>query len=252
MAASLSAIVYGDSGAGKSSVAQTMPKPRLILDAEGGSKYARCHGRKVAKIYWNPETEEIPEDDGTWETCVVVCRKFGTMRLVFTALNEQPHPFKSLGLDSLTEIQKRCKDAIMASDDRTSEGKLTHMAERQWGLLLGAMENLVRSLRDLTMHPKYPLDVVLILALMASKEHEKNKPAVQGALGVSLPGYVDVVGYLGTLEDEETGEIERRLLIQPHKDYQAKDRTFVLTEHYGNVIADPDFTAMLNVLQEEA
>ncbi len=248
--ASISILIYGEPGSGKSWLGQTGPRPTLTLDAEGGSRYARRHGKKVRRIAWDPESNPPPKDDGTWDNCVVYVRSFDTMRQVFKWLNENEHPFKTLVLDSLTEIQQRCKDSLLSQDDRTSEdGVMTHMSERQWGLLLDAMKNLVRSMRDLTFHPGYPLDAVVILALAIKKEGQL-KPAVQGALGTHMPGYLDVEGFLGTVETE-TGKMKRKLRIQPNEAVEAKDRTFVLTEHYGRILTDPDIEEMISVLNEE-
>jgi len=246
---SISILIHGEPGSGKSWLGQTGPRPILTLDAEGGSRFARRHGEKVRRVVWDPEEDGPPEYDGTWDNCVVYVRDFDTMRQVFKWLNENEHPFKTLVLDSLTEIQQRCKDALLGMDERTEDGAMTHMSERQWGLLLDSMKNLVRSMRDLTFHPDYPLDAVVILALTVKKEGE-FKPAVQGALGTHLPGFMDVEGFLGVVESE-TGKMQRKLRIQPNEVVEAKDRTYVLTEHFGRIISEPDIEDMLKVLNDE-
>ena len=182
----LSILVHSEPGAGKSWFGQTSPRPILTLDAEGGSRYAKRHGQKVRKVSWDPLSGPPPEADGTWDTCVVIVHKFEVMQKAWEWLNTYDHGFKSLVIDTLDEIQKRCKDDISGGET---------MTERNWGQLLVKMEQLVRlQLRDLTFHPTHPLDAVVILAHTDLKKN-KYRPAVQGALGVSLPGYVDVEGY---------------------------------------------------------
>lgn len=51
----ISALVYGFAKAGKSSLADSGPVPRLILDIEGTSFWTPSRKR-----YWNPMTEPIP------------------------------------------------------------------------------------------------------------------------------------------------------------------------------------------------
>jgi hypothetical protein len=195
---------------------------------------------RVKKVVWDP-TRDAPPEPGDWETCQVFVRDFNTVRRAYEYLNTGKHPFQSVVMDSLTEIQKRCKDAITGGEAPS---------ERQWGDLLSQMELLVRAFRDLVFHPVKPLDAVLFLALTTNKNGGKFKPAVQGALGVSLPGYVDLEGYLGSFPNEEGG-MERRMLIQPHQLFEAKDRTHTLTEHYGSVIVNPDVEEMLGVLNND-
>lgn len=240
-------LVHGDSGAGKSWLGQTTPWPRLILDAEGGSrapKRLRADGtaERIPQIEWDPSKDEPPKLKD-WESCHVVIRSFDTLARVYEWLITGNHPFRSVVMDSLTEIQKRCKDAIKEAADEV-------MNERMWGILLDRMESLVRAFRDLVFHETHPLECVLILALTKEVNY-KFKPAVQGALGVSLPGYVDTVGFLAAATNDATGADEWRLLIKPMPQFEAKDRTHTLYAHYGPVIVNPNITEMLELLNKE-
>lgn len=244
MTESLCLLVHGEEGVGKSWLGQTTPTPRLVLDAEGGSRTPRrmVDGTAVRqrKIDWDPVHDEPPVADGSWDTCHVLVRDYHDIEAAYAWLNSGKHPFKSAVIDSLTEVQKRCKDAIAGVETPT---------ERDWGLLLIKLEHLVRGFRDLVFHPSNKLEAVVILALT----HEKNgkrRPAVQGALGVSLPGYVDVEGYLFVTVDEEQKET-RKLLIVPRDGFAAKDRTHVLSQHYGPAVSNPDVEAMLDVYNDE-
>ncbi len=242
------ALVHGEPDAGKSWLGQTTPAPRLVLDAEGGSRHVRkiVNGRaeRVPMVRWDPMRDAPPVDDGTWEMCEVYVRDFNVIKRVYQYLNEGAHPFRSVVLDSLTEIQKRCKDAI------SGEGT---PSERQWGELLIQMEQMIRlQFRDLTFHPTHPIECIVVLALTQERgRNSKSRPAVQGALGTSLPGYVDLEGYLASSLGDD-GIPERRMLIHNHELYEAKCRLHDLTEHYGSVIANPNFTDMLDILNTEA
>ena len=50
------AVIHGESGAGKSQLADTIPGPRLILDAEGGSEFTPSWPKQI----WNPDVYGPP------------------------------------------------------------------------------------------------------------------------------------------------------------------------------------------------
>lgn len=246
---SINAVIYGESGAGKSFVADTVPAPRLILDAEGGSEFTPSW----PKVMWNPNVYAPPGMQGCepgqeqiTETTRVIVRDWQTLTRIYQWLDSGNHMFQSVVMDSLTEIQKRCIDKI------SSTGQ---MQTQDWGQLLRDMETLVRQFRDLKHHPVRPLRAIVVLALIGEKEG-KFRPLVQGNLARTLGGYYDLVGYLYT-EQTPSGAIARRMLIQPMGQYSAKDRTHILTKTLGPVIpirdADTggdgyDLNDLLNIL----
>ncbi|GAA2141734.1 hypothetical protein GCM10009760_26220 [Kitasatospora kazusensis] len=220
---SLIALVHGESGAGKTPVAHTAPKPLLVLDAENGSRFVHS-----SKVRWDPLTQAPPEP-GDWETCIVATRDYATLDAAYRWLASGKHPFRSVALDSLTEIQKRCKDSIAGPDEQFTEAK--------WGSLLARMERLMRDFRDLTMHPTNPLQAVVFVALTGEKQG-KYRPLVQGGLSLSLAGFVDVIGflYVGT---DDTGQPARMMLVQPTEQHVAKDRTGAITAAHGAAVPGP-------------
>ena len=229
MARSLTVVVHGESGVGKSWFADTAPGPRLVLDAEGGNKFTPSK-----KTTWDASKDDPPEADGSWDTCLVTIPNFQVLGQVYQWLNSGKHPFKSVVLDSLTEIQKKCMDSIAGTNQPT---------QQDWGALLRQMESLVRLFRDLTMHPKKPLESVVIVAMTSVKD-DKYRAHVQGQLGVTLPYFVDVVGYMYTKADPETNEQTRHMLVQPTDRFDAKDRT----DRLGTVIDNPNVEHMLDTV----
>lgn len=233
---SLTAVVHGESGVGKSWFGDSVPGPRLILDAEGGSRFTPSK----PKILWDPQAD-APPAPGEWETCVTFVRDFGTLSRVFAWLNSGNHPFVSVVMDSLTEIQKRCLDAIVGTNAPQTQ---------DWGSLLRQMEGLVRQYRDLTMHPTKPLKCVLFLCLSSEKgRNGKISAHLQGQLGTTLPGFVDLVGYLYTeVDPDRPGHLHRKLLVQPYDGFQAKDRTDVISKTFGAVI-DVEKYGVVQIMQ---
>lgn len=236
---SLSIIVHSEPGVGKTRLANTAPAPRLILDAESGSRFLPS-----PKIEWDPLTQPMPVADGTWENCVVYARTYAQVSMVDQWLCSGQHPFRSVSMDTITEVQKRLVDQVAGVEQPT---------QQQWGDILRGLEDMARKWRDLLVHPTNPLEVVCVLAQTHFKD-DKFRPWVKGQLELSLPGFFDVVGYMHTEIDMTNpgGRPLRKLLIAPQGMFVAKDRTDYLTEAYGTVITNPDITQMLGLLPQEA
>lgn len=231
----LSMIVHAESKVGKSWFSGTMPGPRLYLDIESRSRFVPL-GRRVA---WDPR-QSIPDDIDEGTTVVVKVTDFDAVGLVYQWLAAGKHPFRSLIVDSLTELQKRLVDKIAGAGQMETQG---------WGELLRRMESLVRKMRDLSDPPAGmpPLNVLFICGSV--EKDGKVRPLLQGALGNSLAYHVDLVGHMDVRPDPSNpAAVVRCLRIQPTLNVVAGDGTDILTQHYGPEIMGPDFSAMLAVL----
>lgn len=235
-ATTLAAVIHGESGSGKSYFGGTTPAPRLILDCEGGSRFIRANRRKK---FWDPLKEPVPENDGTWDACFVNVRDWQTLYAAYSVLANGDHPFRSVVVDSLTEAQKRLIDDVAGVDQPTLQ---------EWGTVGRNLEDMVRKLRDLTFHPSKPLDAVVLLCLSHQRDNEL-RPFLKGQIELTLPGFVDVVGYLYT--DASSGAVKHYMLIAPARNIIAKDRTAILTEKYGLAVEDANFSEWLRLLDEE-
>lgn len=246
---SLAICLQGEPGTGKSWLGSSAPAYRLVLDAEGGSRFA-----PGVKTYWNPSAEPPPTpgqgrakpgppSDANpvvaldWHTCIVQLNDFSMMKSALDWLISGKHPFRSVIVDSITELQKRVIDQTSGINQPT---------QQDWGEVLRVTEDLVRKLRDLMWHPTRPLECVVFIALSHLRDG-KFRPFVKGQLELSLPGFVDVVGYL-YVEVDADQQLTRKLLIAPLGDFDAKDRTHALTVTYGPVIPNPNLETMLRVI----
>lgn len=233
----LAAVVHGESGSGKSTLGGTTPVPRLVLDAEGGSRYVKAHRRRIK---WDPINESAPEWDGSWDTCIVTILDWRTLYAAYERLSTGDHPFRSLIVDSLTEAQKRLVDDVAGTDQPTLQ---------DWGTIGRNFEDMIRRLRDLTFHPVKPIEAVLLICLSHLRDGE-TRPFLKGQIELTLPAFVDVVGYLFT-DTQGGGTIERRLLIEPANNIIAKDRTGALLETYGPVVTNANISEWLEIIQAE-
>ena len=224
---SISAILHGDSKAGKSTAAYTMPAPRLLIDAERA--YRWLPGQK---IFWNPLVEEPPilgqgrinRQDPTvyqidWETCVVVVDNWATFEKTYQWLNQGQHPFKSVIIDSITEIQVKIKEQITSGN---MDAKLQFDG---WNTVLNRTEGLCRDFRDLTEHLHHPVSVAV--TAMTELKDGKWRPYVQGSGSKKLPYFFDVIGYV----------YQERVVDPANPQIPARTAHRVLTGHDPNIIS---------------
>jgi len=240
--AALSLLVHGMSKTGKSTFSSTAPLPALVLDAEGSWKFITERGYNTGiplrQRLWDPMDGPPPRHDGTWDVCRVVVQDWPTLSRVHDWLRTEPHDFLTLTLDSISEIQRRCKKNIKTSGQ---------LQMQDWGMLLDQMSELLRNFRDLTDNPRNNLRVAVFIA--ESKKTEGTwGPSVQGQITAQLPYMFDLVGYhyAQSVSDEHGGSTHsiRRLLIGPPQ------LEFVVGERVqgrlGMVVDNPDITEMIN------
>lgn len=231
----LSILVHGHSKVGKTTFAATAPYPRLLLDVESASRFLQ-----VNKVYWDPNDGPPPVADGSWDTCIVLVRDYDTVLKVYQWLQSGQHQFRSLILDSISELQVRLKERI------AGRGQLQ---TQQWGEVLTALAGLMRDFRDLTMHPTNPLEAVVLTAMTQNRDG-MYKPYLQGQLATVIPYFFDVTGYLYVdqvaTEDPTAPLVEvRRLLTRKHPMFEAGERVQGLIPP---VVDNPSVEGMLNTI----
>lgn len=213
MKRSLSVTIHSGAGDGKSWFGDTSPAPRLVLEAEGGSRFAPS----TPKIKWDPLRQQMPVNDGTWQTCLVDVRDYKVLDHVVRLLEQGDHPFRSVIVDTLTEAQSRCLHSLIGTNQARTQ---------DWGDLLRIVEDHVRRLRDLTIIDDNPVEVVVLILQATDKGTvtTKTMPDLRGRLGNTLPTFTDVVGYIRTKRDENL-QLVREIQFQPADGIVAKDRT---------------------------
>lgn len=200
----ISLLLHGAPKAGKTTLANTVPAPRLVLDAESGSFWAP--GRKIA---WDPRREPVPYWDGSWDTCMVTVHDISTVSAAYDQLRTGRHPFNGLVMDSLTEIQQRMMDSLAGTKQ---------MSRDHWGALLRQVNAMIRQFRDLITHPVRPLWGICYICGTHQRDG-KWRPLLQGGGQDFVPYYVDVLGYLAAMADGT-----RQLLIGPHPQFETGER----------------------------
>ena len=246
MIESLSLLVHAFSKVGKTTLAATSPAPICMLDAEGGAKFLRnaeslvqMYGRPIELREWVP-TEPPPRYDGTWDICIVNIRDWQTVTQVYNWLSQAEHDFQSLVVDSITEVQRRCKQQLKGTEA---------LKIQDWGTLLVQMDMIIRGFRDLTLHPVRPLRVVVFIAETRQSQAGKWKPYMQGQIEVALPYWMDIVGYLyiemlQNAQGQPTIPV-RRLLIGQNQMYEAGER---VQGRLGTYVDNPNIFQMYSTI----
>ncbi len=177
--------------------------PVLILDVEGGTFSIR---------------EKFPDVD------VIRISSWAEMSKVYNDLYDGNHPYKTVGLDSLTEIQKMGMYGIMTAlvaepDNKDRDPDIPSV--REWGKNIEQTRKLVRAFRDLPMN-------VIFTALEMSDRNPRTgltvtKPSLSGKLSGEVAGFLDEVLYMyvKTVDNEP----QRLLLTRKTEDKVAKDRS---------------------------
>ena len=216
----LSWFIHGHAKAGKSSLGDSGPRPRLIVDVEGTSVWTPSR-----KTYWNPLRETPPQLDQrmtagygqvsytpSWESCIVIAQEADTVFSTYQTLVSGRHPFNSLSMDSVTEVQQRVMDSL-------SKG-FGQIPREAWNGLLRRVMKMARDYRDLINNPVKPLwSVTFIAGTHWNINTTRWEPLMQGQIQDYFPYYVDVLGYLGAMPNGE-----RQLLIGPHPQYATGER----------------------------
>lgn len=203
-------LFYGDSGVGKTTIAgsaDAVPsmRPVLFVDIEGGTESLK---------------HSYPEVD------TVRVLNWAQMQDLYNELYEGNHPYKTIVLDSLTEIQKFNMYSIMGKViQKRPDLDEDVPSMREWGINLEQMRKFVRGFRDLEMH-------TIFTALAKSDKDQKSgvttvKPSLSGKLADEVAAFLDVVCYyyVKQIGDGEDAEFRRLLLTQKTDQHIAKDRT---------------------------
>lgn len=230
----LKMLIYSPAGHGKTTLLGTAQddertNPILILDYEGG--VGSLVGRRSAI-------------DGK-EVAVATIRSMNDYESILKYLKSGDHPYKSIGVDSLSEAHML---ALMSRLDPAISGRTRknedQLDENDYGIVLTQMRRFMRDFRNLPMHVIY---TALAKETSDVREGLIKKPALPGQFAEDVLGIPEVVGYLATTQLDE-GETARVLVLQNYPKIRSKARM-----PYGitapNEIMNPTITDILDCLR---
>lgn len=206
-------LVYGEGGVGKTTFTSTAPNP-IIADCENGSKYFGLRGISVD---------------------AAVIESWSDMKEFLTLAKDDK--YETVVIDPIGELMEKLKAFMSAQGDSKLVQKDGNPTMAGWGWLKDTMRKYVKILRDSGKH-------VIIVAHLDEKPDEDRlvkRPEIQTKLSSDLVNIVDIVGYMTTYTDAESGEDKRIIIVDPSSDKMvAKDRTGQLGRyippHFGEIV----------------
>jgi phage nucleotide-binding protein len=198
-------LVYGQAGAGKTSLIKTLPQP-IVLSAEGGLLSIQDADLPFIEIGNMADLKEAYE----W------------------LVSKEGDAFKSVALDSISEIA----EVVL-----NHEKKATKDPRQAYGAMQEQMADIIRAFRDL------PGKHIYMSAKLEKTQDEMGRvlyaPSMPGnKTGQSLPYFFDEVLALRVEKDSE-GATQRALMCDSDGLWLAKDRSGKLDSWEA-----PDLTAV--------
>lgn len=218
-------LIFAPSGAGKTvflGTAQADPRtsPMLVLDFEGGSESLDGLDIDIAPI-----------------------RDWDTFNEAYELLTENEHGYKSVGIDSISEVHKWALLEILRKEGGSRDNP-DLVQQGDYGTATTQMRKLLRAFRDLPMHVFY---VGHAKDTDIPKEGRVRVPDLAGQLAEEVVGLMSVSGYLALTEDEE-GEDMRLLLLNGYPKFRIKARS-PWGQQAVSEIEHPDITKLLDALR---
>lgn len=232
-------LIYGDPGSGKTVLAGSAQaveamSPVLVVDVEGGSYSLRAF---------------YPDID------VVRVKALSELVKVYETLATTDHGYKTVVLDSLTEIQKMVMSDIMrevVEEDSDRDPDVPSI--REWGKSGEQMRRIIRRFRDLDMH-------VIFTALVDEVQDKKGRrtffPMLSGKLKKEAAGFMDIVVYMygkmvkindkGEIDPEAPESKHRFVLTSGTDEYVCKDRS----SRMPAIMLDPTMTLIHETINQE-
>ena len=216
----LNLLVYGVSGAGKTTLAasaQDSPygKDVLFIDVEGGTR--SISDRPDIAVY-----HPVKWDD---------------LRDVFQALNAGGHNFKTVVVDSLSEVQTMALKSVV--------GDVATPGQRSWGATNEKLIDFVRALKGLA----YTQQINSVFTALVREEKDQNgallaRPAMTPGSTLNVTAAVDNVGYL-----TKDAKGKRILYLEGTNNFIAKTREPIKGRKLPAAFENPTLVDVLAALR---
>lgn len=228
----VSMITYGRSGTGKTTFASTWPKPMLLLDIKDDG------------------TDSIKDIEGV---DVLTIDNWDDFERIYWFLKSGDHEYKSIHIDTVTQLQDKCKDHV------TKGARM--VTQNQWGEIAGMMGTWVMNYRDLT-EEKIHVHFIAQDRLTESDtdEEEDNQidpivgPRLMPSLASKVNAAVKVIGntYISEVVSKEDNKMSKadvfRMRLGPHAYYITKIRKPKKAK-MPSYIDDPTFDTIMDIMQ---
>lgn len=235
----ISMILYGHYGAGKTTLAETAPGPRLWLDTEGG----------ITVIDWDDPDNLVPPDPlpsriDSWNEAVEILE---ALEATGDGLREI---CRTIILDTATMLGEMLDKQILQEQGPTNRVHKEVLSQADYGLHATRILDYLERLRRL------PANVVVIAHITDKlwtdefgQTRRETFPALGGSKAPQLaPGRFDIMGYLGIRPDDEGTRV---LQIQHLQNRQAKARIpKQVRDQVPGLIEHPNLSKLFSMILE--
>lgn len=176
----LNMMIYGGSGVGKTLLGGTAAtvaemSPLLVIDAEEGSM----------------TLNNLKDFSGDID--VVKLENWRTMQSIYNDLYKGEHPYKTVMIDSGTEVQQLAMNDVLGTTGRVLDIGVTPEF-KDWYKNTEQIRRMIRAFRDLPMH-------TIVTALEMDSQDPRTKvmmkrPAFSNKLSQQIPAFFDTVFYM--------------------------------------------------------
>lgn len=232
---SVSALVYGRSGTGKTAFAGTWPKPALLLDIreKGTETISQVEDIEVLRIERWEEFEQI-----------------------YWYLASGDDKYKTIIVDQISNLQMLAMEKVRR-DDNLSESDT--FSKRNWGQVSGMLQTWLFHYRDLVDRDKHILFIAHEKTISSDEAVEEQldpnigarlMPSVVG----SINGAVSVIGNTFIREtfvgDDNARVVQYCMRLGPHAYYTTKIRQPPDSETI-DVMVNPTFEKIRSIMRGE-
>lgn len=230
-------LVYGKNGTGKTHLGGTFPGPKIFLDINERGL------RSVVGAEGDQKKRSI-------ET-------FEMFQMAYWYLKNGKHPFKTVVVDHLTNLQKIMLNHIMGKEQNWDPSKDLDMpSQREYGFLSQLMQRWVLDFRNL------PMNVLFIAQEnssndddLDSNEHSVFPQLTRSVRGI-VGGAVDFIGqtYIKVTDVQKDGKLipvtKFCMRVGPNPKYVAKIRLpQTCTKQAPLAIANPSYRAIEKIMR---
>lgn len=224
-------LLFGMSGAGKTKLSATAPKPIFVDSNVGTASLEYIEG--LGHVKRTPQITKIEQLDAVYDQLTGTSKTTDWSKKFQTPVFDSWDDMQVIIMDKL--IAKAMQKAV---DTEMDEDEAEQLQLRQYGIMYNKLSRYMRKMKKIRKHR------IFICSEKFSEEHDMMWPNLVGQMRERLPYLVDHTLYLRV---NDKGVRYLQLNAKPGE-YYAKTRASWLPDKYHKIRVDPKDTTLLTDL----